>query len=466
MPQQPNVLLVLTDQQRWDALGAAGNDDISTPNLDQLAAEGIQFNHCYVNAPTCMPSRQSLLTGQYPSQLDSYLNGVPLPEETRTLPRMLSPVGYTSANIGTLHFKPHANRDFRKQQSGYGFDRLELSEEPGCYPDRYRKWAAERAPDQTDEISLEPPPAAYEWHGDIGIDEINHSSPGRTDTRMPAVFEPGEDLTHAAFVADRSTDFVSTADEPFCCVAGFFAPHPPWTAPEAYLDLYDPESLALPDYLPPEEERGDGPSDEKLRATRQAYYAMVTDVDRQVGNLMAALDEQGLTENTIVVFTSDHGEQLGEHNTWGKGWPGYEGTSRVPLIVRWPDGIGDPGRQENGLVELVDLVPTILDCAGVQAPPDLVGQSLRPGFTGPFDGRSSALMEGSEGKVLRTDRFRYIAERDGDERLYDLTTDPGEYDDRSGESAFQDQLADLRSELIQRLIEIDLDSERDRTWNY
>jgi arylsulfatase A-like enzyme len=466
MPTEPNVLFVLTDQQRWDALGAAGNDEIETPNLDQLAGEGIHFENCFVQAATCMPSRQSLFTGQYPSQLDSYTNGVPLPEDARTLPRLLDPAGYTTANVGALHFKPHANRDHRTPHPDYGFDRLELSEEPGCYPDRYRTWVRDRAPEALDRVSLGPPPAANEWPFDIGIDDINHPPPGRDRNHQPVSFEPGPELTHAAFVADRSIEFVRSASEPFCCVANIFAPHPPWTAPAEYLDLYDPEALSLPDHLPPEHERDPEYSDERLRAARQAYYAMVTDVDRQVGRVLEALESEGIADETLVIFTSDHGELLGEHGSWGKGWPGYEPASHVPLLVRWPEGVEDPGSRESGIVELTDLVPTILDCAGIQIPPDLLGQSIRPAFTGAFEGRSSALMEGSGGKTLRTDRYRYIVEGDGGEQFYDLETDPGERTDLSEDPEHVDALGEHRHELLQRLTALDLGTERDRTWPY
>src|SRR3712207_3030163 len=133
--RRPNILIVYTDQQRWDALGANGNHDIKTPNLDRLAAEGVNFTHHVVQNPVCMPSRVSFLTGQYPSTLRTTHMGVPVPADTLTLPRMLKNYGYVSANIGKLHFLPHANRDHRAVHPDYGFDQLEISDEPGCYED-------------------------------------------------------------------------------------------------------------------------------------------------------------------------------------------------------------------------------------------------------------------------------------------------------------------------------------------
>src|SRR5512136_2295029 len=143
-----NILVLYTDQQRWDALGANGNQDVRTPNLDGLAAEGANFNHAFVQNPVCMPSRISFLTGQYPATLGITDIGVPVPEHTMTLPRLLRNFGYASANIGKLHFLPHANRDHRAVHPDYGFDHLEVSDEPGCYEDAYRAWVRRKAPDQ------------------------------------------------------------------------------------------------------------------------------------------------------------------------------------------------------------------------------------------------------------------------------------------------------------------------------
>ena len=133
--KRPNILLLYTDQQRWDALAANGNPDIVTPNLDRLAGQGLNLDRFFVQNPVCMPSRVSMLTGQYPATLGITQNGVPVPQDTLTLPRMLRNYGYVSANIGKLHFLPHANRDHRDVHPDYGFDHLEISDEPGFLMD-------------------------------------------------------------------------------------------------------------------------------------------------------------------------------------------------------------------------------------------------------------------------------------------------------------------------------------------
>ena len=152
--KRPNILLLMTDQQRWDAVGANGNPEIKTPHLDRMASQGASFDHFFVQNPVCMPSRVSMLTGQYCSTLRIFQNGAPVPEDTVTLPMLLGNYGYRSANIGKLHFLPHADRDHRDVHPPYGFDHLEISDEPGCYEDAYRAWVRKTAPDQLDLISL------------------------------------------------------------------------------------------------------------------------------------------------------------------------------------------------------------------------------------------------------------------------------------------------------------------------
>lgn len=467
--ERPNVLLIHTDQQRWDALGANGNADIYTPNLDRLAAEGVNFDRYFVNAPVCMPSRASYLTGQYPSQLSIYGNGVKLPEDALTLPRMLDNQGYTSGNLGKLHFLPHANRDHRTVHPDYGFDELEISDEPGVYPDAHRKWVAERAPEQLDEIAPGLPPMAEEWPGPMGLEDIDH--PDERFPKEPIPFGADADLTHTAFVADRTLDFLErhADDEPFLGIAGFYSPHSPWVAPEEFLDLYDPADLSLPEF--PAEvaaERGPGTvPDEELRAARHGYYAMVSEVDHHVGRLLERLNDLGLRENTLVVFTSDHGEWLGEHLRYGKGWPGHDPVTRVPFVVRWPDGLEEPGRTVSGIAEATDLVPTLLDCCGVQVPPHLRGRSLRPALDAAgWAGRDGALMEARRGKALRTGDYRYTMARDGSEALYDLTAEHGSYRDVSDDEAHEDALATHRRRLLARLTDLDAATERDLDWAY
>jgi arylsulfatase A-like enzyme len=466
--KRPNILILQTDQQRWDALGANGNRDISTPNLDRLANQGVNFNRCFVQNPLCMPSRFSFLSGRYPSTLGVTHNGVPVPVDAPTLPRLLQPYGYHSADIGKLHFLPHANRDHREPHPDYGFDHLEVSDEPGCYEDAYRAWVRRRAPEQLDLISVGLPPAAATWQRLTGrSDGIKH--PEERFPKHPIPFAGRPDLTHTAFVSEQTVEYLRTrrADTPFLCIAGFYSPHSPWVVPPEFLEIYDPETIALPDF--PEEveaQRGEaGFTDQVLRGARHGYYAMVSEVDHHVGRILEALDERGMAESTIVVFTSDHGDWLGEHLRWGKGYPAHDCISRVPCIVRWPEGTGSAGRTVTDIVEAVDVVPTLLECAGIQVPSQLQGRSLKPILEGEEAApRDAAMVEFTGWKSLRTDRFRYIAEGDGGESLFDLEAPFGEYHDVAHEPGYADALADMRRRMVNRLIEMERPSPR--TWAY
>lgn len=487
--RRPNILILYTDQQRWDTLGVNHNAEIQTPNLDRLAADGVNFNHYFVQNPVCMPSRASFLTGQYPSALGITHMGVPVPEDVMTLPRMLQPYGYHSANIGKLHFLPHANRDHRLPHPSYGFTQLEISDEPGVYEDAYRAWVRRIAPEQLDYLSVGLPPATATWYATMNIhDPVNHpQSGGRADFKRAIPF-PGDDAyTHSAFVADQTIEFLQQQrnEQPFLCIAGFYSPHAPWVVPQRFLDLYDPANFTLPDYPPALEAKrtGDLCSDEQLRSAYHGYYAMISEVDYHIGRILSQLDSQSMANDTIVIFTSDHGEWLGEHLRYGKGYPGSDAVSRVPCIVRWPAGIQRPGRTEAQIIEGVDIVPTLLDCAGIQVPSFLQGQSLTGVLCAPSSSSStttthngptaldsvtmktaSALMEHTGWKTLRTAQYRYLIHDDGRESLWDLTSDPKEYRDIVTEPRYQPILAEHRRLLLQKL----LAGERPlpRTWTY
>ena len=454
--RRPNILILYTDQQRWDALGANGNPDIKTPHLDRLASQGLTFTHHFIQNPVCMPSRLSFLTGQYPSTLRVTHMGVPVPPDTLTLPRMLSPYSYTTANVGKLHFLPHANRDHRDVHPSYGFDHLEISDEPGPYEDAYRAWVRRKAPEYLDAISPGLPPQAAVWNRAMrAADPVKH--PDARQRPEPVPFRAPSALTHTAFVAEQTMEFIRTHQAaPWLCIAGFYSPHSPWVAPQEFLDLYDPATFRLPAFPPEVDARREGTdyADDKLRAARHGYYAMVSEVDHHVGRLTSLLDDLQLAQDTIVVFTADHGDWLGEHLRHGKGYPAPDAVSRVPLLIRWPAGIAHPGRSATQIVEAVDVLPTLLECAGVPVPPPVQGRSLLPALQGaPTVARDAALTEHHGWKALRTERYRYVCESDGGERLWDLETDPGEYVDVAADPAYATALVEMRRRLLVRVLQ-------------
>ena len=470
--RRPNILILYTDQQRWDTLGANGNREILTPHLDGLAESGVNFSHHFVQNPVCMPSRISMLSGRYPSSLGITHMGVPVPQDVMTLPRILKRYGYRTANIGKLHFLPHANRDHRLPHPDYGFDHLEISDEPGVYEDAYRAWARQRAPEQMDNISAGIPPATRTWYRTMGIDDAvaHRGDPeGRFDFDGGIPFAADDGLTHSAFVAEQTIEYLrQQGSQPFLCIAGFYSPHAPWMAPQKHLDLYEPEDLSVPEF-PVEIERqrprkpGKRFSDAHLRRAKQGYYAMISEVDDHVGGILGALAAEGLRENTIVVFTSDHGEWLGTHLKFGKGYPADDLVSRVPLIVSAPDG--KSGQNVDDIVEAVDIVPTLLSLAGIQAPPTLQGISLADVvMRGAEASKQAALTEGDGWKCLRNRDYRYLVHSDGSECLWHIKTDPGEYANVVNDPAHQPALSHCRRQLLERLLQ--MERPLSRSWTY
>ncbi|MEM9417615.1 MAG: sulfatase-like hydrolase/transferase, partial [Planctomycetota bacterium] len=445
---------------RFDALACSGNPDIQTPNLDRLANAGRRFSHCFVQNPVCMPSRVSMLSGRYPSNLGIMKMGYPAPEDLPTLATILRGAGYTTANIGKLHFLPHSNRDHREPHPSYGFDHLEISDEPGPYDDAYRAYIRKTHPDQLDLISSHVyPPAAKQWREAINFeDTVRH--PEHWEPWKTCAFAGSDDATHTAFVGQRTIDYINAhhAGKPFFCISGFYSPHSPLVAPQSQLDRYDPTSFKPPNFPPEVETRRNdaGFSDQILRQAMHGYYAMVSEVDDWIGRIMEALQYYGIAKNTMVVFTSDHGEYLGEHLCWGKWHPAPDCVSRVPLLISGP-GV-EPGVCD-GLVEAVDIAPTLLECAGVPVPASLDGFSLRPSFTGDLlHKRTGALIEdanhATSWRGLRTQTHRYILHADGAERLYDLNAEFGEYRDVAVDPRQAESLNNCRHALATRMIEI------------
>jgi arylsulfatase len=471
--KRPNVLLLYTDQQRWDTIGAGGNPHITTPNLDRLAREGALMANAFCNNPVCMPSRQSMLSGQYPSTLGCTTNGIEMREDVWTLPRILQSYGYTTANVGKLHFKNHAHRDHREPHPRYGFDTLILSDEPGCYDDAYIKWVAEKEPSQVAACRVATPPA---WEG------VPVAGPPR-NTHEPYLFEGPEHLTHTSFVAEETIEVLRrrNATQPFFVIAGFYAPHTPLNPPARFVDMVDMDALPLPVFdRTPESVPWHGLelTADHWRMIKAYYYALIMHVDDQVGRILRYLDESGLAGDTLVIFTADHGEHLGDHGLIQKGPPGLESCAHVPLLFRLPAGASGDGRRGarfDELIEAVDLAPTILDYCGVQAPPAFQGRSFRPLLDGDATGggyvpRTSAYIEfkdpfTSSWKTVRTHAFKYsiyTRARNADpslaataaaptgELLFDLRSDPDETRNVAADPAYADALDAMRAELVRR----------------
>ncbi len=468
MATRPNVLLLHTDQQRYDSLGcnAPAMAEVRvcvTPNIDALAAEGVNFANHFVQNPVCMPSRMSLLTGRYPSNLGIATNGIPLPEETPTLAGMLKRWGYETTLVGKLHFQPHALRDHRGAHPMYGFNTLILSDEPGCYEDAYRQWVAQRAPEALEAVHCGLPVPAVAWQKLMGMRPGTTNAPQRNDYE-PRVFQADENLTHAAFVAEETCRCLrERSGKPLFLFAGFYAPHAPLMPPASCLAMLDEKAMPMPVRGEQERVRAgfEGYREADWKRLRWHYQGLVTDVDRNVGKILRTLREEGMDKKTLVVFTSDHGEYLGEHGQLGKGDPGYDCIMRTPLIMRYP-GVIPGGGKEAGLVESVDVLPTILDFCAVPADPSVQGRSLVGRLRGREGaGRSSVFMESrnpghSTTKAVRTTEYLYaLTVREGEtlEYLFDLKKDPQEVRNVAREAGYAGIVGQMRQLLLERTME-------------
>ncbi len=457
--RRPNILYLYTDQLRLDALSCYGNTAIETPNIDKLARSGAKLTQYFVNNPVCSPSRMSFLTGRYCSSLRAMGNGIPFPTDAMPLQKLLSPYGYKTAQIGKLHFDPHARRDHKNPTQTYGFDTFILSDEPGCYDDAYTKWVEAVAPEQLEYARTALPPAALHYK------KPSYSEQGRS-THEPYIFAGSEDVTHTAFVASETCNFINNyeGNNPFFLIAGFYAPHTPVNPPKKYLDRVCWDKIKMPVKSDSEkwEPYLEGLSEERWKEIVAYYYALVLHVDEYVGHIINCLEAKGLRDDTIIVFTSDHGEYLGDHGKIQKGMPGFDCITNVPMIISYPKLI-EGGITLDGLTEGVDIVPTMLDFAAVQTPTYVQGTSIKDALTG-SNGRNSSGTNGKTSVIIeslnadnnpqtaiRTNRYMYYINGEGDELLFDVQEDPHQINNIASDKQYADVLSELRKQLILKI---------------
>lgn len=407
--KRPNVLLLLSDQQRYDTIGAAGFPHMHTPNLDRLAGEGVLFEQCHSTNPVCMACRHDLLTGRPGRDHGYYTNLEEKPidnYDTPTLPRIFSENGYRTAAVGKMHFFP--------AREHHGFGEMYLMEE---LPKRR----------QDDQYLKE------KGLGDIqnqhGVRPLLYHVPQNSVQKL-------ED--HGTmWVADRSIQWLEeNGEEPFFLMCGFIQPHPPWNIPKELDGLY--REAVIPEPVPrsrmpmdgnePNPWFGDWDSREQKEAIRKAYYTAVSMVDMAVGKILDTLREKGLLDNTLIIFTSDHGEMLQDKGYYSKELA-YEGSVRVPLLLRYPKRLAG-GRKIGGFVDSFDLLPTCLDVCGLAYPDgELRGESLfRLAEKNDREFQFSSSGLGYRRWVMcRNDRYKYVFHYNGGyEELYDMRDDGGE----------------------------------------
>lgn len=432
-PAQANVLFIMTDQHRFDALSCAGNRIVGTPNLDRLASQGTRFTGATCSSPLCGPSRASMLSGQY---LHGHhcagnfeLKHPGMPESVETWEEILAGRGYHAE----YHGKWHVGSANTACYAGGLQDYLELYHDylSAKYPgrqkgegeavDRYTHWPYRYIP--VDRMMLRATREGYEMphHNEAGENTVTRE----------------DSLT--AWTVGRAIDFLRRKPkQPFSLTCSILHPHAPLVASRPYFDIYDPAKMPMPEFTPdvftPPEKAAIPkiltPTPDGLGSYMSLYYGLIKEVDDWVGKLLQALDQSGCADNTLVVFTSDHGEMLGEHARISK-MVFYEASIRVPMILRFPGRIPAGGKVA-APASGADLAPTILDYLGIPVPSAMHGRSLRAAIDGKRPAFDHAYVElGREPerpeaqRILRSQHWK-LAFKGGQPFLYDLAADPGE----------------------------------------
>ena len=464
--EKPNILVILTDQQRTDSLGCYRSAFNHTPHIDRLASEGVLFERAYCANPVSTPARASIFSGRYPSRHGAWSTGMNVPESEVLLSHRLAAFGYRTHYVGKAHFQAFGGKakesvetqhQWEKRYPAwkgpyYGFETVELALGHVTYglAGHYGAWVRS----QVGEAEFE------KLHGATRLSQYEFGGDAY-DWQMPLKFH------NSVWTAERTIDFLKKqkGKRPFLLAVGFQDPHHPHALPMDFRHHADADDVPLPDYAegeledkPPhfmearcgklEQSRirgrfpvaGQGPgadfrrvSEHDARQGRAYYYAMVRLIDEQVGRILDSLDEQNLSANTLMIFTTDHGELLGDHGLWMKGPFHYEQLIRIPLIVRWPRKI-EGRRRIKALFSQVDIVPTLLGAIGQSTGEEVDGKNGMALLAGKdLSIRDWLLVEcvddphGLRLKTVVTRRRKltwYCGRRYGE--LYDLEKDPRE----------------------------------------
>ncbi len=438
-----NVLFIIADDLNCD-LGVYDHYLVKTPNIDKLAKQGMMFTNAFCNYPLCGPSRASMMTGLYPDQTGHYQlrdyirQHVP---DVITMSQNFMRQGYTAARVGKM----------------YHYDNPGGIGTPGH--DDSASWNERYYPRGIDK--------------DIE-DKIFSLKPGRFGATLSWLAAEGKDEEHTdGKVATQAIGLLTKYKEthtPFFLGVGFYKPHTPFVAPAKYFDLYNVNNIKVPhidnDYfsaLPEPAVAGLQYYKEQLnlpdslaRRAIQGYYATISFLDAQVGRVLSALDSLGLRDNTIVVFTSDHGYHMGEHGYYQKNTL-FENSDRIPMIISYP-GMGQTGKISRSIVEIIDLYPTLSDLAGLKVPEYVTGRSFKKILNNPDQRtRNNALSQMSGGYTLRTPEYRYTRWGNGGPgmiELYDRHADPGEMKNLAKYKQYEPVIKKLDTQLTKRIKEV------------
>lgn len=434
--ERPNVLFLAIDDLRPE-VGAYGVDRAVTPRIDEFARTALRFNRAYVTYPLCLPSRASMLTGKRIDfkGADKGVGFAGYIERQATWPRTFRSAGYWTATTGKLYHGSVPKVD------------LEAWDVPGEFWKNNKDWSPEIMARVVSEGGDEDALAAFKEDGTGGSGALIWQAIDGDDD----ILNDGQTATEAIrFLRERPTD------RPFVICAGFSRPHMPWLAPKKYFDLYEEAEIDLA-VIPEGKERvvrpedagsgvskknalwNEGVSDEQAKGLIKGYLASTSYADAQAGRILDALDEEGLTENTIVVIWGDHGYHLTDHGLWRKNTI-YHIANQVPLLIRVPGKAA--GEVTNRIVESIDLYPTLLDLAGLDAGElELDGRSLTPLLNDPkSEWKHAAFISGGDSYGLVNWKYRFSLSKNRPPELYDLKEDPDEWNNLASDSAYADDV--------------------------
>lgn len=472
--ERPNVLFITSDQQHWLAMGYL-NPEVKTPNLDRLVKRGTTFHRAYTVNPTCTPTRASWITGLYPSQHGAYSLGTKLMEHVPTVGDIFHKHGYQTALVGKAHFQPLKGTEEYPSLESYPILH-DLDFWRGFHGPFYGFQHVELARNHTDESHAGQHYAL--WMEEKGhADWRKHFQPEHRALKPGEPWDIPEEIHYNAWIAERTNALMEQyrrEHRNFLLWASFFDPHPHYMVPEPYASMYDPQKVTVPEHRegefddkPPyfklsqqrnpdfssfQEPDGNGihGSGSHLRSREDkakniaTMYGMMTMLDSYIGKILDKLDELGLTESTLVCFTTDHGDFWGQHGLTAKAIHHYEDLLRVPLVVSMPGTIPE-GVVSNSLQSTVDLPQTFLSIAGLSVPRTMAGVDEKAVWTGDAETlRDHVIVENQHQpttmnmRTFVTDRYKLTVHFKQDYgELYDLRNDPGEYANLWAKSEYQ-----------------------------
>ncbi len=438
--QRPNILFIMVDEMRWDAMSCEHHPVVATPNLDRLAKQGVRFANAYTVAPVCSPARATAFTGRYADVHGVTGNGVPAHPGEIFLPSILKHYGYHTAICGKLHYAP--------VHYGFGFDQFTSFSAEGPTPETgYNAYLRNKYGSPAKWPSV---PGSCPWPDDpLGQDV--------------GVFKYPEEDFETNWLTNRSIDYLRSrarSNQPWFLFTSYLKPHSPSVEPQRWFSRYDPAKIPVPKLPPNAKEIRASVSgrskrhyvdDERMvRAISAIYYGAISHVDEQVGRLLGELERLGMADNTLVLFTADHGNMLGDRGRFFKGIM-YEGSTHVPLLWRGPKGAPENGgRVEQKLVENTDLLPSIMETAGLPVPDGVQGRSflkLARGGDAAWGNRCFAQLATA---MYRDPRFKFIDNSrnlSGAFELYDMRNDPKEERNLAADPRHRDFIAHAKEEL-------------------